>query len=73
MFDEWNDMTVAELLEVKRDLVKAIQNEKLQMMEEHNPYAAYLHARNVGGYEYQLAYISELIQERNEHATTEEE
>lgn len=73
MFDEWNDMTVAELLEVKRELVKAIQNEKLWMMAEHNPYAAYLHARNVGGYEYQLDYVSDLIREAKEHATTEEE
>lgn len=73
MFDEWNSMTVAELLEVKRELVKAIQNEKLWMAAERNPYTAYLHARNMGGYEYQLAYVSELIQEARGYSTTEEE
>lgn len=55
------------------DMRNTIQNEKLRMMEEHNPYAAYLHARNVGGYEYQLAYVSELIQEARGYSTTEEE
>ena len=66
MFDEWHSMTLEELMEVKRELIKANKNEQMLMAAEPKPYGAYLHARNIGGYEYKLAYIGELIQEARE-------
>lgn len=64
MFERYDSMTLNELVEEKDDVLGTIENEKLWMLGARDADECYMHAQNIGGLEYELQYINNLIEER---------
>ena len=64
MFERYDSMTLEELEEEKDDVLGTIENEKLWMLGAQNADEGYMHAQNIGGLQYELQYIEDLIEKR---------